>query len=196
MHEILSSLWWLILSAASASGLTALWSSSGMFLSQVFLLLTSFLVACRPCTGITIFISCLRVLGWVSCVWDVSPTQLSLIRGLLEDPYPPLKLCSKHGVSRSPAFPALWWDAPLPASSPSPLRSGGLLFSGLASPHSGSNGRQVRLQPRHLQIEQSVSVHFLWELDVCLSPHPPEHTSLAWTWKLSRDGLVSPRMGG
>lgn len=78
----------MILSAASASGLTALWSSSGMFLSQVFLLLTSFLVACRPCTGITIFISCLRVLGWVSCVWDVSPTQLSLIRGLLEDPLP------------------------------------------------------------------------------------------------------------
>lgn len=52
----------------------------------------------------------------------------------------------------------------------------------------GSNGRQVRLQPRHLQIEQSVSVRFLWELDMCLSPHPPEHTSLAWTWKLSSDG--------
>lgn len=58
------------------------------FLSQIFLLLTSFLVACRPCMGITIFIPCLRVLGWVSCGCEFAPTQLSLVRRLLEDPLP------------------------------------------------------------------------------------------------------------
>lgn len=91
-HNAWSSLFSLVIApfqpAPSASRLTALWSLLWDFLSQIFLLLTSFLVACRPCMGITIFIPCLRVLGWVSCGCEFAPTQLSLVRRLLEDPLP------------------------------------------------------------------------------------------------------------
>lgn len=159
-----------------------------MFLSQVFLLLTSFLVACRPCTGITIFISCLHVLSWVSCGWEFSPTQLSLIRGLREDPLPtPLALlqtwrfplpCLSHPVMRCSVTSFLSFSSEIGRSAV--FGVGITVFwikwrtSQAAATSPADRAERLRpfpLRTGHVTIATSSGTH-----------------QLAWTWKLSSDG--------